>query len=171
MEVVVGIQALLANEIRVIQASIIGSIFSNLLLVLGCCFSFGGLKYKEQSFNATVATANISLLALSSIALVLPTALASYYEVTDERVLVVSQTAAAFLISIYAQLLIFQLRTHSYLFQDGGDEHPKISMHVAIIGLLVTTGLITFFSNMLVESIDGFVSSSGISRTFVGLII
>lgn len=171
MEVVVGIQALLANEIRVVQASMIGSIFSNLLLVLGCCFFFGGLKHKEQSFNATAATANMSLLALSSIALILPTPFASYYEVTDERVLIVSRTAAVFLISMYAQLLIFQLRTHSYLFQDGDDEQPEISMRVAIIGLLVTTGLITFFSDMLVESIDGFVSSSGISRTFVGLII
>ena len=171
VEVVIGIQALLANEIRVVQASMIGSIFSNLLLVLGCCFFFGGLKHKEQSFNATAATANMSLLALSSIALILPTPFASYYEVTDERVLIVSRTAAVFLISMYAQLLIFQLRTHSYLFQDGDDEQPEISMRVAIIGLLVTTGLITFFSDMLVESIDGFVSSSGISRTFVGLII
>jgi calcium/proton exchanger cax len=39
VEVVVAIQALLANEIRVVQASMIGSIFSNLLLVLGCCLS------------------------------------------------------------------------------------------------------------------------------------
>jgi Ca2+:H+ antiporter len=35
VEVVVVIQALLANEIRVVQASMLGSIFSNLLLVLG----------------------------------------------------------------------------------------------------------------------------------------
>jgi calcium/proton exchanger cax len=33
VEVVVAIQALLADEIRVVQASMIGSIFSNLLLV------------------------------------------------------------------------------------------------------------------------------------------
>jgi Sodium/calcium exchanger protein len=73
VEVVVAIQALLANEIRVVQASMLGSIFSNLLLVLGSCFFFGGLFHKEQTFNTTAATANISLLALSSIALVLPT--------------------------------------------------------------------------------------------------
>ena len=52
VEVVVAIQALLANEIRVVQASMLGSIFSNLLLVLGCCFFFGGIYHKEQSFNA-----------------------------------------------------------------------------------------------------------------------
>jgi Ca2+:H+ antiporter len=69
----VAIQALLADEIRVVQASMLGSILSNLLLVLGCCFFFGGLQHKEQKFNVTVATSNMGLLALSSIALVLPT--------------------------------------------------------------------------------------------------
>jgi Ca2+:H+ antiporter len=171
VEVVVAIQALLANEIRVVQASMIGSIFSNLLLVLGCCFFFGGLKYREQSFNPTVATANMSLLALSSMALILPTPFASYYEIDDSRVLLVSRTAAIFLISMYVQLLIFQLRTHSYMFDDEEDDEPRLSMRVSIIGLLVATLAITVFSDMLVESIDGFVTSTGISRTFVGLVI
>lgn len=54
------------------QASLLGSVFSNMLLVLGCCFFFGGLKHKEQRFNATSAIANMSLLLLSSLALVLP---------------------------------------------------------------------------------------------------
>jgi Ca2+:H+ antiporter len=42
---------------------------------------------------------------------------------------------------------------------------------VSLLGLLVTTLLITVFSDYLVGSIDGFVESSGISRTFVGIII
>ena len=46
-----------------------------MLLVLGCCFFFGGLKHKEQHFNSTSAVANMSLLLLSSLALVLPTPL------------------------------------------------------------------------------------------------
>lgn len=52
-----------------------GSVFSNMLLVLGCCFFFGGINHKEQRFNATSAIANMSLLLLSSLALVLPTPL------------------------------------------------------------------------------------------------
>jgi Sodium/calcium exchanger protein len=79
VEVVVAIQALLANEERVVQASLIGSIYSNLLLVLGCCFFFGGLKYQEQRFNSISATASMALLALSSIAMVLPTPFAGTF--------------------------------------------------------------------------------------------
>lgn len=171
VEVVVAIQALYANEIRVVQASMIGSIFSNLLLVLGCCFFFGGLKYKEQSFNSTAATANMSLLALSSIALVLPTPFAEYYDIQDENVLQVSRIAAIFLIFMYVQLLVFQLKTHVHLFEDEDEDEPEISMTVSLTGLLCTTVAITFFSEMLVDSIDGFCATSGVSRTFVGIII
>ena len=64
----------------------LGSVFSNLLLVLGCCFFFGGLKYKEQTYNATSAISNLSLLTLSSLALVLPTPFANYYEIENEEV-------------------------------------------------------------------------------------
>ncbi len=174
VEVVVAIQALLANEIRVVQASMLGSIFSNLLLVLGCCFFFGGLKFKEQSFNNKAASANMGLLALSSIALVLPTPFAEYYELHDEHVLIVSRIAALFLIFMYAQLLVFQLRTHAEIFSgEEGDETElaSLSMAVSCIGLLVVTLMVAVFSEYLVASIEGFTEASGFSRTFVGLIL
>lgn len=191
VEVVVAIQALLANEIRVVQASMIGSIFSNLLLVLGCCFFFGGLYYREQEFNTTAATANMGLLALSSIALVLPTPFAEYYNVQDEHVLIISRFAAVFLLFMYIQLLVFQLHTHKNMFdkkegeeeldyqaiKEGDEEEAEeeeeasISMTTALIGLAITTLSVTIFSDYLVASIDEFCKTSGVSRTFVGLII
>jgi Ca2+:H+ antiporter len=165
---------------------VIGSIFSNLLLVLGCCFFFGGLKYKEQHFNSTAATANMALLALSSIALVLPTPFAEYYNIQDNHVLTISRIAAVFLMSMYIQLLIFQLKTHADIFDDEGqpnahdddqshdeedEEEASIPMSVALLGLAATTLLVTIFSDYLVGSIDEYCESSGLSRTFVGLII
>lgn len=36
------------------KASLLGSILSNLLLVLGMSFLLGGYYYKEQHFNLTV---------------------------------------------------------------------------------------------------------------------
>ena len=167
----VRFQALLAGEIRVVQASMIGSIFSNLLLVLGCCFFFGGLKHKEQFFDSIIATSNMGLLALSSIALVLPTPFAAYYELEDEESLVISRIAAVFLIVLYIQLLIFQLYTHAEFFEDEDDEETEMSFQAALLSLLGVTAIITKLSDFLVESIDGFCIETGISRTFVGLII
>jgi len=172
VEVVVAIQALLANEIRVVQASMLGSIFSNLLLVLGCCFFFGGLYHKEQTFNSIGASANIGLLALSSIALVLPTPFAQYYQLHDEHVLIVSRVAAVFLIFMYAQLLFFQLHTHKHIFEGGDDDElATMSLFTSCMGLLVVTLMVAVFSEYLVGSINGFTEASGVSRTFVGLIL
>lgn len=175
VEVVVAVQALLADEIRVVQASMLGSILSNLLLVLGCCFFFGGLYHKEQKFNSTAATSGMGLLALSSIALVLPTPYAHYYEIHDEHVLLISRIAALFLIFMYAQLLVFQLKTHSYVFnegQGGGDEEvASLSFATACWGLLLVTLSVTFFSEYLVGSIEGFTAASGISRTATGIVL
>lgn len=47
---------------------------SNLLLVMGMCFFFGGLNRLEQNFNVVVAQTAASLLALAVGSLVIPTA-------------------------------------------------------------------------------------------------
>lgn len=44
----IKVNALLQNEIRIVQASLLGSILANLLLILGMCFLFGGLRFREQ---------------------------------------------------------------------------------------------------------------------------
>jgi len=54
VELIISIIALIQGKITIVQASLLGSMLSNLLLVLGMCFFFGGLKHKEQEFNTTV---------------------------------------------------------------------------------------------------------------------
>jgi Ca2+:H+ antiporter len=54
VELIVSVIALVQGKVVIVQASLLGSMLSNLLLVLGMCFFFGGLKHKEQSFNMTV---------------------------------------------------------------------------------------------------------------------
>lgn len=48
VELIIFIIALTKNEIRITQASILGSILANLLLILGMSFLFGGLRFQEQ---------------------------------------------------------------------------------------------------------------------------
>lgn len=171
VEVIVGIQALLADEIRVVQTSMLGSIISNLLLVLGCCFLAGGLIYKEQSFNPMFAKANMTLLGLSCIAFFMPTQFGEYDDLENEDSLGVSRIVSVFMVLMYVLLLVFQLKTHADIFDDEDDDEPEMPFWVSITGLTVLTGLITILGDYLVESIDGFCSESGISKTFVGIVI
>ncbi|KAK7693990.1 hypothetical protein QCA50_003566 [Cerrena zonata] len=74
VEIIVGITALMQGEVRIVQTSLLGSILSNLLLVLGCSFLAGGLKFPESNFQVTAAQASSSLMTLACITLVIPAA-------------------------------------------------------------------------------------------------
>lgn len=52
----------------------LGSILSNILLVLGCSFLAAGYKFKESNFQVTAAQASSSLMVLGTSTLVIPAA-------------------------------------------------------------------------------------------------
>jgi Ca2+:H+ antiporter len=55
---IVSIIALFQKQYVIVQTSLVGSMLSNLLLVMGMCFFFGGLNKVEQHFNVTGEYAN-----------------------------------------------------------------------------------------------------------------
>lgn len=72
VELIIFIIALVKNEIRIVQASLLGSILANLLLILGMAFLFGGLRFREQIYNSTVTQMSACLVSLSVMSLLLP---------------------------------------------------------------------------------------------------
>ena len=70
---IVGIQALIQGQITIVKTSLIGSMLSNLLLVMGMSFFLGGVTRLEQFFNVTVAQTAASMLALCIASLIIPT--------------------------------------------------------------------------------------------------
>jgi Ca2+:H+ antiporter len=74
VELIVAIIALVQNQVTIVQTSLIGSMLSNLLLVMGMCFFFGGINRIEQKFNEVVAQTAASMLALAVSSLIIPTA-------------------------------------------------------------------------------------------------
>lgn len=72
VELIIFIIALAKGEIDIVQASLLGSILANLLLILGMAFLFGGLRYREQIYNNTVTQMSACLLSLSVMSLLLP---------------------------------------------------------------------------------------------------
>ncbi|KAF5981488.1 Ca2+:H+ antiporter [Fusarium bulbicola] len=62
------------NLIPIIQAAILGSILTNLLLCLGLCFFVGGLKQASQKFHAIVSEVGTGLLLVAAFGLLIPSA-------------------------------------------------------------------------------------------------
>lgn len=65
IELLIAIIALTKGDIDIVQASMIGSILSNILLVLGMSYFAGGLRFHEQLYALVGAQMHISLLGLS----------------------------------------------------------------------------------------------------------
>ncbi|KFY43676.1 hypothetical protein V494_01850 [Pseudogymnoascus sp. VKM F-4513 (FW-928)] len=194
VELIVCIVALRNGEIRIVQSSMLGSILSNVLLVLGCCFVAGGIHNTrtgtvqgiEQRFNSTAAGTMSSLLILASASLIIPatlyTVLAGSTANTENTMLLLSRGTAIILLILYVLYLAFQLRTHANLFNaeheagtDGDDEpdaeEPQMSPWAATFVLILTTIAVAFCAEYLVDSIDALVAKIHVSKTFVGLIL
>ncbi|RKF54206.1 putative vacuolar calcium ion transporter protein [Erysiphe neolycopersici] len=110
------------DEIRIVQASLLGSILANLLLILGMCFLVGGLRYLEQLYNSKVTQLSACLLSLSVMSLLLPTAFhASFSDLQEAKaesaVLKVSRGTSVVLLLVYGMYLLFQLKSHSYMYK------------------------------------------------------
>jgi Ca2+:H+ antiporter len=149
------------------------------------CFFFGGLKYHEQSFNATVASTMSSLMAVATSSLIIPAAL--YATIADPEkpsfnlILQLSRGTSIVILCLYIMYLFFQLKTHTDLFQaevdDDADEancitqEPVLNVIEAGTVLVLVTVLVAVCAEYLVGSIEGIVESSGISKTFIGLIL
>ncbi|OHW96978.1 Ca2+:H+ antiporter [Colletotrichum incanum] len=193
VELIVSIVALKEGQIEVVQSSMLGSILSNLLLVMGMCFFFGGIvnmrdritgQGMEQSFASATAQTTCSLMTLSSASLVIPATLYSVLlekveSVENERsILVLSRGTAIVLLLLYILYLWFQLRTHPNLFDaeiqhhnEEEAEEPIMSPIAAAVVLVVTTVLVAICADYLVESIDPIVETAHMNKNFIGLIL
>ncbi|KAK4986399.1 hypothetical protein LTR66_007879 [Elasticomyces elasticus] len=115
VELIVSVIALFQNKIAIVQTSLVGSMLSNLLLVLGMCFFFGGLSRTEQFFNITVAQTASSLLALAVGSLIIPTAF-QIFAGTRVGVQEISRGTSIILLLVYGCYLFFQLKTHATMY-------------------------------------------------------
>ena len=128
VELIVSIIALIQGQILIVQTSLIGSMLSNLLLVMGMCFFFGGFNRVEQAFNITVAQTASSLLFLAVSSLILPTAFHSFSDAGNVGISQLSRATAIMLLFVYACYIFFQLKTHADMYNAPSEKNQKKEM-------------------------------------------
>ncbi|KAJ5726809.1 Sodium/calcium exchanger membrane region [Penicillium malachiteum] len=119
-ELIIFVTALMKNNIKVVQASLLGSILVNLLLVLGSAIIAGGLKSNDQTYNSDLTHAFIGLLNLTVSCLMIPSTF--YWSVKDVKSadhmsLSFSRGVSVILLAIYFLYLFFQFKSHAHLFR------------------------------------------------------
>jgi|TARA_B100000123_G_scaffold157820_1_gene116739 Ca2+:H+ antiporter len=163
--------------VGLVQASLIGSILGNILLVMGLAFLWGGINFPEQKFSETQVSSNGSLMLLAMIVLIIPTVFNSTVGGVEgeEGVMRLSHVAAVVLLFLYGLFLYFQFKSHVDLFatETHGHEAPEMSKRDAIILLVVATILVSWMAEILVHSVEYAASDDGLGlpHLFIGVIL
>ncbi|KAL1331006.1 hypothetical protein HN51_048265 [Arachis hypogaea] len=184
-ELIIAIFALSNNKIAVVKYSLLGSILSNLLLVLGTSLLCGGIANlrQEQKYERRQADVNSLMLLLGLLCHMLP--LLFRYgggspAVVAEASLNVSRAASLVMLCAYCAYIAFQLWTHRQLFEaqvDNDDEGQNDSEEAVIgfwsgIGWLVgMTAIMDLLSEYVVQTIEDASNSWGLSVSFISIIL
>ncbi|KAJ6895638.1 vacuolar cation/proton exchanger 3-like [Populus alba x Populus x berolinensis] len=180
-ELIIAILALYQNKIHVLKYSLLGSILSNLLLVLGTSLLCGGLANlkKEQKYDRKQADVNSLLLLLGLLCHMLP--LMFRYAIgegtaTAFSTLELSRVSSIIMLIAYVAYIFFQLKTHRQLFDaqeedDEEEEKAVIGFWSAFTWLAGMTIIIALLSEYVVGTIEAASDSWGISVSFLSIIL
>jgi Ca2+:H+ antiporter len=175
IELIIAIFALQNGLIAVVQASIIGSIIGNILLLVGLSLFAGGLRYKNQRFNNETIAVSSTMLIIVVAGLAIPSV---YYFLNPSgpHIQVLSDAVAVVMTLIYIAGLVFSLRTHRDLF-DASDEmkatheRPTMSKRLAALILFLAVIVVAIESELLVHGIETAALTIGITQTFIGIVV
>ncbi|KAJ6983730.1 hypothetical protein NC653_026522 [Populus alba x Populus x berolinensis] len=186
-EMIISIYALKSGMKRVVQLSLLGSILSNMLLVLGCAFFSGGIAnhQKVQVFNKSAALVNSGLLLMAVMGLMFPAVL--HFTHTEvhfgKSELALSRFSSCIMLIAYGSYLFFQLKSQPNLYslvdeggvndqEDSGDEEaPEITQWETIGWLAILTLWISILSGYLVDAIEGASDSLHMPVAFISVIL
>lgn len=177
VELIVALAALYRGEIRIVQTSMLGSILSNLILVLGCSFVAGGYNRLQQKFSQTAAQTMSSMMGLSCISLIIPATFASTVPSdVGPAVLTISRWSSLVLLVVYGLYLVFQLKTHTVFFEPSSEEEEEpptneLTLPACLILLAIITLVVAACAEYLVGSIEDVVEHTSLSKSFIGLIL
>ncbi|HEY3009345.1 MAG TPA: calcium/proton exchanger [Micromonosporaceae bacterium] len=175
-ELFIGFFALKAGLVAVVQAAIIGSILSNILLVLGLAFLVGGLRHGVQRFSSDRARTSTVLMVLATAALVMPS-LAQYVHspaAPHERAL--SLIVSAVLLGVFLLSLPSALQRTPPV--DGAvqttqvaAEGPRWPLWLAVTLLAAASVTAALVSDWFVAALEPAIDALGMSQAFAGLVI
>ena len=190
-ELIIALFALSKGLQEVVKASLIGSILSNVLLVMGAAMLVGGLSSGRsrgvQKFGRVAASVQSTMLLLATAALIMPGVFAMVQggglpSPGDERVSYgsdlehLSFAVACVLILSYAAGLFFSLRTHAHVFNPHEEESStegrgEWSTRRSVLALAISGALVGLLSEILVSSIVDASHAIGLSEFFIGAIV
>lgn len=171
-ELFVGIFALRAGLVAVVQAALIGSILANSLLVLGLAFLVGGLRNGTQRFASESPRMIATLTLLAVAALAVPTLAHNLHTPADAHEDALSVACAIVLLCVFVASIPVSLKGGPSAIPSRGEKRPHGWPLGLTVGVLLIAGLgAAFVSDWFVEALEPAIATLHLSQTFTGLVI
>jgi Ca2+:H+ antiporter len=172
-ELFIAIFALKAGLVEVVKAALVGSILSNLLLVLGLAFLVGGLKHGTQKLGSDRARTIIILMLLSVMGLAIPSLAHWIHSPAAPHEETFSLIVSIVLLLLFLMYLPASLKRGKIGITSEEDitSEPRWPLWLAVGLLTVASVLAAFVSDWFVTALEPSMKALNISDAFAGLVI
>jgi Ca2+:H+ antiporter len=171
-ELFVGIFALRAGLVDVVQAALVGSILGNSLFVLGLAFFVGGLRHGTQRFASDSPRMIATLTLLAVAALAVPTLVHGLHTPAAGHEEGLSVACAVILLIVFLASIPVSLKGGPTSIPEGPTEHAESWPVWLAIVILIGAGVgSAFVSDWFVGALTPATRFLGISPAFTGLVI
>jgi Ca2+:H+ antiporter len=169
-ELFVGIFALQAGLIGVVQSALVGSVVANVLLVLGLAFITGGARHGTQRFVAADARNMVILLLLSVCVIAIPSLSAHLHVAAAHHEKALSDLAVVVLLGVFVLYSWLSLRGPKAKTEpiEPGDIW---SVKMVVVVLCSASVGAAFVSSWFIDALTPVMHTFGISQYFAGLVI
>ncbi|RMZ36201.1 vacuolar calcium ion transporter [Aspergillus flavus] len=184
VELSTGILAVTSGDTYFAQSVMIGSILSDILLIMGGCLISASYSKHILYFNMAQTGSLSSLMVVTAVGLILPSVLYATFTSVDleDQVLSFSRGTSAVLLVLYVGYLYFQLGTHKHLFQqepnspqegesDQDENEQKPDLSKTVLTLIAAGISIILCSHFFLASVPATSATTGISKTFIATIL
>lgn len=170
-ELFIGIFALRAGLVGVVQAALVGSILANLLLLLGLAFVAGGMRHGTQRFAAGPPRLTMLLLVIAVAIVMVPTLAVHIGGAASHHARSLSQVASITLLALFALSIPATLRAAPESDASTKYEGPEWPTALVIAVLSGSSVAAAFVSDWFIGALTPALSQLHISQAFAGLVI
>jgi Ca2+:H+ antiporter len=167
-ELFIALFALNEGLVTLVQASLIGSVLANSILVLGLAFTVGGLRHGLQAFNAPRARIIATLTVLAAAILAVPTLAHTFHTDAAQHEKTLSLICAGVLLAVFVLTLPGLLRA---LPGEESHEAPRWSFRTTLVVLGGAAAAAALMSDWVVDALQPAIHTLHMSEAFAGLVV
>ena len=172
-ELIIALFAVSAGLPDVVRGSLVGSVVSNILLVLGVALIFGGQGGHGRPLDRFSLLLQLGLVLVATTLFLVPS-VPSWTGAPERHTLtVLTIPVAIVLLVLYGVVTRRSLRRHKRLHEESGEEAAEggWTLTVSLVALGAATVVTALISETLVHSLDAFADAAGISEFFIATVI